>query len=414
MNSIKHFFLGLLALMAGLSSCTDLTGTFEDFQGDGEITYSGKIDSLVIKEGLNKIQVEGFLYYAGTAKEAVIQWEDQQKIVSLDGYSKNDRLAVLVDNLKEGLYVFKVFTLDKDKNRSVISTLQANVYGEKFIAAQNPVSYTATFTERNTVEIEWADIPKLSKAVLEYTDNQDNLQQIDILPENAKTVIYKFKPGTSLKITTYVKPSEKALEYIPLKPEYYKLPDELYDPEMIDRRLFKNMAMASDAKQNHGGVVENMWDGNDETYMHTTDNLGVPCHITLDTGEENYLTEGKITMRSIFIWCPSQFQIWGLPDVEDINAHEPSVKDDFNNKDAWETESKAKGWINLTEDGNQSYAVREANNRIATFKLNGTKKVRYIRYRAIKVWEREADTNKIMEGYGAYFCTSELYLYRGI
>lgn len=40
-----------------------------------------------------------------------------------------------------------------------------------------------------------------SKIVLEYTDNQDNLQKIDILPRNANAMIYKFKPGTSLKIT---------------------------------------------------------------------------------------------------------------------------------------------------------------------------------------------------------------------
>ncbi|WP_455961206.1 hypothetical protein [Bacteroides bouchesdurhonensis] len=80
-----------------------------------------------------------------------------------------------------------------------------------------------------------------SKIVLEYTDNQDNLQKIDILPGNVKTVIYKFKQSSSLKITTYVNPSEKTLEYIPLELEYYTLPDELYDPKMIDRKLFKNM-----------------------------------------------------------------------------------------------------------------------------------------------------------------------------
>lgn len=413
MNSIKQFYLSLFVGMVALSSCTDLVGTFKDFQGDGEITYSGKIDSLVIKEGLNKVQVEGFLYYAETAKEVVVEWEDQQKRLSLDGYSKNDRLAFLIDNMDEGLYVFKVYTLDKDKNRSIISTLQANVFGEKFIAAQRPVSYSATFTERNTVEIEWTDVPKMHKAILEYTDTQNELRQITIIPGNAKTVIYKFKPGSLLKITSCVKPSEKALEYIPLEPEYFTFPLELYDPEMIDRALFKNMAMASDAAQNHGGVVTNMWDGNDESYMHTSDNIGVPCHITIDTGEENYLTQGKVMMRSTFIWCPSQFQIWGLPDVEDINAHETSVPDDYNNRDAWETEAKAKGWINLTDNGTQSYATREANDRQAVFNLNSDKKVRYIRYRAIKVWEREADTGKIMEGYGAYFCTSELYLYRG-
>ncbi|WP_455961200.1 DUF4998 domain-containing protein [Bacteroides bouchesdurhonensis] len=411
-NSTKYLILFIWLI--GLYSCTDLTGTFKDFQGDGEITYTGRIDSLVIKEGFNKVQLEGLMYYAGTAKELIIEWQDQQKSVDLEGYSKNDKLIVPINNLDEGLYIFKVYTLDKEKNRSVISRLQVNVYGEKFIAAQQSVGYKAVFTEGNAVELEWADIPKLSKAVLEYTDYQNNQQQINIVPGNPKTVIYKFKPGSSLKITTYVKPSAKALEYIPLKPEYYTLPDKLYNPEMIDRRLFKDMKMASDAAQNHGGSIENLWDGNDDSYMHTSDNIGVPCHITIDTGEENYLTQGKVTMRGIFVWCPFQFQVWGLPEVEDINAHEPVIPDNFENKDIWEAEAKTKGWINLTEYETQNYAVREPSNRVAVFKLNNTKKVRYIRYRAIKVWEREGDTNMIMDGFGAYFCTSELYLYRGI
>lgn len=414
MNSMKNFSFLLCIFMMSLSSCTDLVGTFKDFQGDGEIPYAGKIDSLIVREGLHKLQFEGFMYYAGTAQELVIEWEDQQKIVSLEGYTKTDRLKVLLDDLEERLYVFKVYTRDKDKNRSVITTLQANVHGEKFISAQMPVPYTITFTESNVVEIAWAEISKLSRVVIEYTDNKDKQQQIIVTSGNTVTPIYKFKPGSVMKITTQVKPNARALEYIAIEPSYYDLPQQLYMPEMLDRRLFKNMSMASDAVQNHGGVVTHLWDGNDETYMHTSDNIGVPCHITIDTGESNHLTQGKVTMRSIFIWCPYEFQVWGLPDVEDVNAHEPTVPDDYENRDVWEAESIAKGWVNLTDNGTMDYVFRETNNKEVTFKLDDTKKVRYIRYRALKVWEREGNTDMIMEGYGAYFCTSELYLYRNV
>ena len=414
MNSTKYFSYLLVIWMIGLSSCTDLVDTFKDFQGDGEIPYAGKIDSLIVREGLHKLQFEGYMYYAGTAEELVIEWEDQQKTVSLEGYSKTDRLKVLLDNLEEKLYVFKVYTLDRDQNRSIITTLQANAHGDKFISAQMPVSYSITFTESNVVEIAWSDISKLSQVVLEYTDNKGQQQEIIVTKGNTVTSIYKFKLGSELKITTQVKPNEKGLEFIPLTPSYYDFPKELYVPEMLDRRLFKNMAMASDAAQNHGGAVNNLWDGDDETYMHTSDNIGVPCHITIDTGKADYLTQGKVTMRSMFIWCPYEFQIWRLPEVEDINAHEPTVPDDYNNKDTWEAESIAKGWVNLTDDGTTNYVFRPANNKEETFKLNNSKKVRYIRYRALKVWEREADANMITEGYGAYFCTSELYLYKDV
>ena len=56
MNSTKYFSYLLVIWMIGLSSCTDLVDTFKDFQGDGEIPYAGKIDSLIVREGLHKLQ----------------------------------------------------------------------------------------------------------------------------------------------------------------------------------------------------------------------------------------------------------------------------------------------------------------------------------------------------------------------
>lgn len=412
MKSIKYLCLFIWAIY--LSSCTDLTDTFKEFQGDGEISYSGKLDSIVIREGYQKVQLEGFLYYARTAKELVINWNGQQKIVDIANSPKDEKLKVLIDNLEENVYVFNIYTLDKDKNRSVITTIQANAYGDKFISAQNKIGYTAEATERNTVEIQWAEISRLSRIILDYTDREGNNQQIIVNPGTKETSVSKFKAATKLKITTLVKPNENALEYIPLEPEYYDFPETLFDPEVLDRRLFRNMAMASDAVQGHGGAVANMWDGNNETYLHTADNVGVTSHVTIDTGEENNLVAGRVVMRGIYIWCPFQFQIWGLPDVEDINDHEPAIEDNLANKDAWEAESITKGWINLTDNGLTNYATRETNNHEAYFSLDNTKKVRYIRYRAVKVWEKEGDTGLIMEGKNAYFCTSELYLYRGL
>ncbi len=405
-----RYIIVLLCLSVAMFSCTDLIGTFEEWQGDGEINYTGKIDSLKVREGLHRIQFEGFLYYAETAKEVVIEWNDQKEVFSLEGYSKTDKLEVLLDDLEEDLYVFKVYTLDQSKTKSVVTTIQANVHGERFIAAQNPVLYSASFTESNAVEIIWRDMPRLARVVLDYIDNEGNPQQITVTKGNTVTSISGFKPGSQLKITTQVKPNEEAYEYIPIEPKYYDFPSDFH----LDRSLFRDMQMASDAGQNHGGVVTHMWDGNDESYMHTTDGVGVPCHITIDTGESNFLTKGKVRMRSQFIWCPSEFQIWGLPEVDDINEHEPSVPDDFNNQEAWEAEAKAKGWVNLTDNGTTDYVTREVNNREVSFKLNNSTPVRYIRYRALKVWEREGNLDMTTVGYAAYFCTSELYLYRNV
>lgn len=217
------YIIVVLFGFVSLSSCTDLVGTFEDFQGNGEINYVGKIDSLKVHEGLHKIQFEGFLYYAETAKEVIIKWNDKQYTQSLEGYEKTDTLRILLEDLREDLYVFDVYTVDGKGNRSIITTIQANVYGDEFISVQNPVIYTYTFNGPSNLTLMWNEIPKLMQVLLEYTDLNGEKQTIVVLPFTMQTDISDIQIGTSVKITTCIKPNEDALEYIQLPPQYVEV-----------------------------------------------------------------------------------------------------------------------------------------------------------------------------------------------
>lgn len=176
-----RYIIVLLCVSITLFSCTDLVGTFEKFQENGEINYVGKIDSLKVHEGLHKIQFEGFLYYAETATDVIIKWDDQQYTQSLEGYGKTDVLEILLEDLEEDLYVFNVYTVDKNNNRSIVTTLQANVYGDKFIAAQNPVLYTYTSNGTGGFTLMWNEIPTLMQVLLEYT-NHDGDKRTVVVP----------------------------------------------------------------------------------------------------------------------------------------------------------------------------------------------------------------------------------------
>ena len=202
----------LLCVFVTLLSCTDLVGTFEKFQGDGEINYVGKIDSLKVHEG--------FLYYAETATDIIIKWDDQQYTQSLEGYAKTDVLEILLEDLEEDLYVFDVYTVDKNNNRSIVTTLQANVYGDKFIAAQNPVAYTYASNGEGGFILMWNEIPTLMQVLLEYTNRDGDKQTVVVPAFTMQTEIPDIQPDTQLKITTCVKPNKDALEYISLPPKY--------------------------------------------------------------------------------------------------------------------------------------------------------------------------------------------------
>ncbi|GCB33373.1 hypothetical protein KGMB02408_03180 [Bacteroides faecalis] len=215
-----RYIIVLLCVSITLFSCTDLVGTFEKFQENGEINYVGKIDSLKVHEGLHKIQFEGFLYYAETATDVIIKWDDQQYTQSLEGYGKTDVLEILLEDLEEDLYVFNVYTVDKNNNRSIVTTLQANVYGDKFIAAQNPVLYTYTSNGTGGFTLMWNEIPTLMQVLLEYTNHDGDKRTVVVPAFTMQTEIADIQPDTQLKITTCVKPNKDALEYISLPPKY--------------------------------------------------------------------------------------------------------------------------------------------------------------------------------------------------
>ena len=405
------------------SGCTDISDTWEEYRGDSETIYVGRIYPAIIRPGNLRVQFLGMTNYAANAKQLVIEWGDNKKTYEManimthempDLINEENLCAVLIDDLAEGNYVFTFYTLDRDGNRSVKEDLDGIVFGDNYISAQAPRDIEKLEAmPNNTIEIIFGQVSSYMEVVLSYNDQEGTPQQIVVTPDISSIIIDDFELGGEMKISHQAKPSAFALDYVEIKVDTYTFPEYL----SIDRSGFVNMALLSDAAQGHGGNVANLWDSNADVVMHTADNVGVPSHVTIDMGTAMQLVKGRVEMRSIFIWCPYRFQVWGLPELEEgqtIQDYEPSVSDNLANSDQWETESLALGWVNLTaENGTTGFATRESNSSSATFDLHGTQKVRYIRYRALKVFENEGDYNNKQDGSGAYFCTGELYLFEG-
>lgn len=404
----KFLLYSTLLIVLLAAGCTDLRGTYEEYLGDGEIVYTGKIDSTIFRQGFGRVQMEGYTYFAKTAKKIVIEWDDKQKVVNIADVLSDGRCKILIDDLEERNYVFKVHTLDASDNRSIVETFQVQVPNERFIAEQRPRQIESVkANEKNMVEILLANMAVgYAQVQLEYKDSKGANVVVMVPPSESKVEINDFQYGGTLKITPIAKPSEIAIDSVIFTSSDYPLPTDKF----IDRSKFVAMEMASDAPQLGGSAVNMMWDGNNNSVMHSNHGVGVPNHVTIDLGAEYNLVKGRIIMRDIFIWCPFEYQIWGLSADKDPLLCEPDVPDNFDNKDLWVTQSKAKGWVNLTDNGTQDYATRVAHNLSADFNLDRDKKVRYIRYRPIRVYQNEGD-NLAHEGYGVYASTGELYFF---
>lgn len=408
---IKIFILaGLLTLAIG---CTDVTGTYSEYTKGGEQVYVGKLYGTTILPGYERVAVIGGLNYISNAQSLVISWDNGKgkEIVDISDKSNKDVIIHYINGLKEGNYVFDVKTIDGKGNRSVVTQHATTVYGPDYAAGMQPRTLESYNTDNNRITLTWAQSSLLEKAVLSYKNRAGEPQEVVVysVSETGEAinsyVIDNFELGGKLKITPGILPLSNALDFIDYQVETFDFPEVL---------KIAALGLPSDAKPYSGSSLIGLMDGDPATYMHSNTGNGLPSHVTYDMIAEWTYNDGKILTRiGQLKWAPWYFQVWGLPDIGDGNIadYEPSVPDNLANSDQWEAESLSLGWINLTDVGGvNNYAVREPTATEATFELDNTTAVRYIRYRVLRSREWQTAEGVNDTGSTSYFCTAELIL----
>lgn len=225
MNTIKKYFAQAFAflLIAGaISSCTSMDEGYKDFINDGEISYTGKIDSLHIYSGKNRVKVEGLIISDPKVSEVRIFWNNRRDSVvePINRTAGVDQLSVVIPNLVENIYNFEVFTYDKIGNRSVAvsqigitygvnyeATLTAAIMNRKVVLAQSTgANLSVTFEALN-------DFTKTSVySKLVYTATDETQKELLIQTDKLNVAITDYKTGTEIKYSTAYKPNVKSID----------------------------------------------------------------------------------------------------------------------------------------------------------------------------------------------------------
>ena len=61
-----------------IHSCTKMDSVHERYL-DGEIIYSGKLDSLQVRSGYYRVQVDGQTRFLGNSKKVFVEFEDRKE-----------------------------------------------------------------------------------------------------------------------------------------------------------------------------------------------------------------------------------------------------------------------------------------------------------------------------------------------
>ena len=327
-------------LIVGAMSCSRMNDLHDQYLKDGEIIYTGKVDSAKVLAGENRLVLR---YYTSDpkAKNLLIYWNlrTEQKQVEIPDKNIEDPVDVDMD-MEEGTYFFELFTMNENmQNLSVPCNVEGNVYGSIFqgsLLNRNIISVVRRSEDRKVL-IRWYGVdPKAIGCEIKYL-NQNGV------------VVDDFVASANEFVTEIPDVSEEA-EYIEYRTVYLPEPDALdkfysafrrvdvekeQGEEELEKSLFRRWNPAGlPYHVVHGGTggsfdIENLWDGiwlqnvtdapPGRLYAAAQEPLPY-YYITFDMGQEARLTRFKIHNRSnnsgrnALVYGgghPRKFELWG-------------------------------------------------------------------------------------------------------
>lgn len=196
-------------LFGGILACTPMDD-YKKFIGDGEISYTGRVDSVKIYSGEERVMVEGLLISDPKVCGCLIFWNNKMDSldVPVERTEKVDTLRQII-NLPENLYNFELYTYDQFNNRSVPVYKTGHSYGKNFISrlTNRPLDGTPISSEEG-LSVKFLPVDKTLGpiyTVISYTNNQDKVDTVHIAIDQESFSIKDYKLGSKFShYTLYI------------------------------------------------------------------------------------------------------------------------------------------------------------------------------------------------------------------
>lgn len=313
------FLLGICLFTA----CSKMDHTYKDIIKDGEIIYTGKVDSVQVFPGNGRIALSWLLLPDPKIEFCKVFWNDgkDSTVVSLEKTQGTDSIYVILDNMKEGTYTFSVYTGDEEGHTSVETQVTGHVYGKQ---------YASTLSNKPVEEARWTDghtnivwqhaIGNILGVELNYIDSADDAQALFIPSEEDTTKIDNLKEGSQIKYRTLYLPDSAAIDtfytdYTTVTPVF---------ESQVDKSTFSKLILPGDALTAYGWIMPHLWDGGlDEGYGFFCRGSAFPISYTFDMGQTVKLTRFKVWQRGVissvgYLYAgdnASKWEVWGRADT---------------------------------------------------------------------------------------------------
>lgn len=377
---MKQILIFMNCLLVGIFvSCSDITDMQREFLDRGEKLYAGKIDSIQVRGGLGRVQIEGLSLFARSTVNCYVSWNDQMREFAMADIIDGDKVKILIPGIEEGSYYFYVQTEDNDGNKSLKVECSGFSYGDEYKLSKIKKRISSQKPEPSKLVLQWNRSEDAVKVEFIYDNDKGGKTKLELPGDVSQLELTDWALGGEMQSITYTVPEANALDSIALDPVIQNFIEEVeYE---VDKSNFKSILLPTDIEgKGYGGKPEGIWDGvkgsEQSNRYHSANGEGVPHHLTFDMGVQAHFTRFEIVGRENYKnWNPKRFQIWGRESLEGAETTLPSADP------GWENEAKEKGWKLIAEKTNadpftNTYSVDQP----------ADSKVRYIRYRVLEVF----------------------------
>jgi hypothetical protein len=213
--NIKLAFLMLTIL--SLFSCSGGDDYLKFTQG-GEISYTGKMDSVKIYPGRNRVKLEGLIISDPKVAQLRVFWNNRADsvVVPITRTKGIDAVSTIIEGLAENVYNFEVRTYDAQGNKSIAQSITAETFGVRYQASLNDRAIvTSSLSSNLSLTINYAAMDLTTGAFateVVYTDKFDVEQTLTVPVTTSQVIIPNYKIGSQFKQRSLFLPTKKAID----------------------------------------------------------------------------------------------------------------------------------------------------------------------------------------------------------
>ena len=369
----------LCLLLSGLSlmllRCGDIESIHKQYL-NGETIYAGRLDTLTIRPGYYRAQLEGYTQFLGNSKQVIIEFNGTTQTFDIN--NDEEIYAAILSDLEEESYEFSVITQDPDGNLSIPQFVAGFAIGDEFISDQDPREIIGYGFDPDGNYVNFS-VNSESEYVLfttiDYENEANEIIRDTAFFEDNRLKLTDFKPLGSISTKSYIQSGLNGIDTIPLLTANYTLPDVPYSE--LDKSYFQLVQMSSDnlGTYNNANPELYLFDGDgswsgDDTFSYFSNPGDMPHHFTVDLGVMTTLRKVKLEMPTPSSSAQNnatEVQIWGRDGLEFAETSANTNAAFYN-----------AGWSLLYEGVIDGETM--ASN---SFLISPANQIRYVRYRVL-------------------------------